>query len=307
MNSANHPQDNSKLRGVWVALATPFDSAGEVCLKSLEKIIDSQIAAGVDGFVPLGTTGESPTLTAAERDKIIAFTVEKARRHSKRVIAGCGGNDTKKVVELVKSAATAGCDGTLVITPYYNKPTQEGLCQHFLAVADASTIPVLLYHAPGRTGVTIAMETFARLFEHPRIAGVKEASGNHQTWLQLAERFGKSGKVLLSGDDDMMATFCAMGGQGIISASCNVLPKPFVRIWKQAQEGNFAAAFQLQLAILPAVRAVFAETNPGPVKYGLSKLGFCENLLRLPLVPVRPETERLIDQAFAQMQKADLL
>jgi 4-hydroxy-tetrahydrodipicolinate synthase len=151
------------------------------------------------------------------------------------------------------------------------------------------------------------METFARLFEHPRIAGVKEASGNHQTWLQLAERFGKSGKVLLSGDDDMMATFCAMGGQGIISASCNVLPKPFVRIWKQAQEGNFAAAFQLQLTILPAVRAVFAETNPGPVKYALSKLGFCENSLRLPLVPVRPETERQIDQALAQMQKADLL
>lgn len=293
--------------GVWVALATPFDADGKVCTASLDRLLDAQIAAGVDGFVPLGTTGESPTLSADERRQILKLTVDKAKKHGKGVIAGCGSNDTAKAVSLTREAEELGCDGALIITPYYNKPTQEGLVAHFTKIADETQLPIVLYHAPGRASVGFTLETFQKLFAHPRIVGVKEASGNHTLWMQMAEAFAKTDKCLLSGDDDMMASFCAMGSCGIISASCNVIPKGFVRIWNAARSGDLPAAFEAQIAILPMVRAMFAETNPMPVKYALHKMGIGANKLRLPLVAVKPATEKVIDEAISLMRGRDLL
>lgn len=293
--------------GVWAALATPFDTEGKLCLKSFDKLLDRQVAAGVDGFVPLGTTGESPTLSTEERRLILAACLQKAKKHGKKVIAGCGSNDTAKAVALTQEAAEAGCDGALIITPYYNKPTQEGLAQHFLKIADETSLPIVLYHSQPRTSVALVTETFQRLFEHPRIVGVKEASGNHAVWLSLAEEYRKTGKTLLAGDDDMMASFGAMGASGVISASCNVLPKGFVQIWRHLKAGELQQAFETQLEILPLVRAMFCETNPMPVKYALHKLGVCENILRLPMVPVRPASEKIIDRALELMASKDLL
>jgi 4-hydroxy-tetrahydrodipicolinate synthase len=296
----------SDFAGVHVALATPFNSAGEVCFNSLERLVQRQLDAGIDGFVPLGTTGESPTLTADERVEILRFCVATAKRHGKKVIAGCGGNNTKSVIGLVQQAQELGCDAALVITPYYNKPTQEGLVQHFSAVASGASIPILLYHSQPRTNVSITMDTFRKLFDIPRILGVKEASGNHAGWLALAESFGGT-KTLLAGDDDMMASFLAMGGQGIISATCNVLPKAFVKMWKAFQAGDLKTVFAIQLQILPLVRAMFTETNPMPIKYALAQLGVCENHLRLPLVPISESTQSLVTKALGQMRELDLL
>lgn len=292
------------LEGVLVATTTPF-RAGKLDRQALERHLVFLADAGVQGFVPCGTTGESPTLSREERRAIIGATLEVARARGLSVIAGCGGNSTPSVLELVKEAEELGVDGTLVVTPYYNKPTPAGLVAHYETLADQARSPLILYHVPGRTGVSIPLETVAHLFRHPRIGGIKEASGQHSYWLGLAALAKESGKTIFAGDDDAYATIQALGGRGIISASANAVPATFARMHRLMTEGNWEAAFTLQVRLAPLVRAFFSETSPGPLKFFLKKYRGETGELRLPLVPVGEATEALVAREWDRFQSAE--
>lgn len=284
--------------GVWVALATPWTEAGTVDFGALERHIDWLAARGVHGLVPLGTTGECPTVREEEREEILRVVVHRAGQFGLGVMAGCGTNDTHSTIRHAETAARLGSHGILAITPYYNKPTQPGLRAHFLAVADKSPIPVILYHSLSRTGVQLDVSTLSTLLEHSNIVGMKEASGNHGAWVRIAEVFERRGKAYLAGDDDMFATILALGGRGIVSASANVIPEPFVEIWDRFKASDWPTGFQVQKSISPKIQALFCETNPGPVKFAMHRLGLCRNSLRLPLTPVLASSERDIDSAL---------
>jgi len=214
------------------------------------------------------------------------------------VVAGCGGNDTSKVLELVHEAKELGSDAALVVTPYYNKPTQAGLLAHYRFLADRGGLPIVLYNVPGRTGVNLAVETAAQLLEHENIIGIKEASGQWGQWLGLSSAVNVAVKSLLAGDDDALAPIQSLGGAGIISASANAVPELFVAAYEAGRQGKWDEAFRLQKRLCPFVRALFLETNPAPLKYALEVLGHGEGHLRLPLVPVQPATETAVRAAL---------
>lgn len=279
-----------KWEGVFVATTTPFTTTGELDLVALKAHLQFLVQAGVHGFVPCGTTGEASVLSRDERTKVLELTLEVANAHGRKVIAGCGGNATASVLELVKEAKGMGCDAALVVTPYYNKPTQRGLIAHFEAIAEGSSFPIVLYNVPGRTSVNLSPETAIRLFQHPQIVAIKEASGQYGQWITLASQMDLSQKSLLAGDDDAFAAILALGGTGIISASANVAPNAFVQLYESAKEGNWSEAFHLQKKLLPLVKAMFAETSPAPAKAALEILGRGSYQVRLPLVPVTQET-----------------
>lgn len=279
-----------KLEGVFVATATPFDAKGDLNFAVYERHVDFLIEGGVQGLVPCGTTGESPTLSQEERGRLISICVEKARPRGVAVLAGCGGNSTVSVAKSIAEAEALGVDGTMVVTPYYNKPTPAGLLAHYRHLADRCQTPMVLYHVPGRTNVFLSLETVAQLFEHPRIAGIKEASGQYSYWLGLAQIARETGRAVLAGDDDAFAIQLALGGKGLISTCANVLPRDFVSLWEDARAGRWEDAFRKQLRLAPLVKAFFAETNPGPLKYALSRVRDFENTLRLPLVPISDAT-----------------
>lgn len=288
--------------GVYVATITPFDSEKKLLLPALRAHLESLARAGVHGFVPCGTTGETATLNRVERWEVLSVALEVARREGLKVIAGCGGNNTAAVLELIQEAKELGCDAALVVTPYYNKPTAAGLVAHYRYLADRGGLPILPYNVPGRTNVHLGLDSVREIFDHPQIVGLKEASGNWSHWLGLAHSLNLAGKALMAGDDDAMAPILALGGTGIISASANVAPEPFVALYKAAKEGRLHDAFQWQKKLYPLTRSLFLETNPAPVKFALEALGRGEANLRLPLVPIGRSTEEAVLAAMKNLE-----
>lgn len=291
------------LSGVLVALCTPFTEQGEVAFEEFERHLNFLVEGGVSGFVPCGTTGEGSTLRSSEREKLIHLCVKLARGRVLKVIAGCGTNDTESTIANVLSAHNLGAHAALIVTPYYNKPTQRGLLAHYHKVAEASPIPLILYNVPTRTGVNLSPDTAIELFEHPRIIGIKEASGESSQWLELSRRMDLSRRFLLAGDDDAFATVLGLGGHGTISAAANVIPEWMVKIEKAFAEKREASGFDLQKKLQPMIRALFLETNPAPAKAALRYLGqYSTDFVRLPLVTVTEETRRTVIQELKKLQ-----
>jgi len=288
--------------GVYVAHTTPFDGNGKVDVAALKKHLEWLADAGVDGFVPAGTTGEGSVLTADEWKTVVTTTLEIARKRKLKVIAGCGGNHTEKVRGLLLEAQNLGCDAALVVTPYYNKPTPRGLLAHYRFLAENTQIPIVLYNVPGRTSVNLPVETALELFEHSRIVGIKEASGQYGQWLALSSKMDLKTKAFLAGDDDAFAATLALGGCGIISASANVAPQLFVQLYAQAKAGKDDEAIALQKKLMPLVRALFLETSPSPVKWALNRMGFGRADVRLPLVEITDATAKQLEQAMKDLE-----
>ena len=270
-------------RGVATALITPLSEAG-VDFAALGRLIDWQIAEGVDALVVAGTTGESATLNDEEHREVIRYSVERAAGRLP-IIAGTGSNDTAHAIAMTRYACEAGADAVLTVTPYYNKSTQKGLIASFSAIADAATKPVILYNVPSRTGVNLEPATLAALAEHPNIAAVKEANGDIS---KIVETFALAGDKLdvYSGNDDQITPILAMGGQGVISVLSNAVPRKAREICERFFAGDVAGSAKLQCELLPLVRALFSEVNPIPVKAAMAAMGWCENYVRLPLVPM---------------------
>ena len=272
--------------GSGVAIVTPFH-AGAVNFPALGRLIDRQIDGGTDAIIVCGTTGEAATMTQKERMETIAYCVDRAAGRVP-VIAGTGSNETDYAVELTKSACADGADAVLVVTPYYNKTTQRGLVTMYNTIADASTKPVILYNVPSRTGIGIQPETYVKLAEHPNIAAIKEANSDIS---KIVETFSLVGDKLdiYSGNDDQIVPILSMGGMGCISVLSNVVPAGTVAITDKFFAGDVAGAAQLQCKYMPLIRSLFCESNPIPVKAAMAAMGYCENFLRLPLVPMEED------------------
>jgi 4-hydroxy-tetrahydrodipicolinate synthase len=272
--------------GTYTAIVTPFKD-DRVDVPALEGLIRRQIRAGVDGIVPVGTTGESPTLSFEEHIEVIRLAVKFARGKIK-VIAGTGGNSTSEAIYLTRAAEEAGADGSLQVAPYYNKPTQEGLYQHFRAVAQATRLPILLYSIPSRCGVEIGVETVARLARDcPNVVGIKEAGGNVDRVSQLRAAVGPA-FTILSGDDALTLPFLAVGAHGVVSVASNIIPNGVASLVAAYRRGQTALALKLHTRYYALFRDLFIETNPAPVKAALAMLGQITGDLRLPLVPLSP-------------------
>ena len=285
------------LRGSITALITPF-ADGAVDEKAFAAFVDWQIAEGSNGLVPMGTTGENPTVSHDEHRRVIEICVETAHGRVP-VIAGCGSNSTSEAVSLTRFAEDIGADAVLSVIPYYNKPTQEGIFQHFSAVAGATRLPILVYSVPGRTVVDISVDTLVRLREaHDNIVGVKDATTDMARTTLQRDKLGKD-FVLLSGEDISALGFNAHGGRGCISVTANVAPRLCAQFQNACQQGNYALALELQDRLAPLHRTLFLEGNPGGPKYAASRLGLCRNEFRLPVVPVSKPTELAIDAALA--------
>jgi len=280
-----------KLRGSFVALVTPFRD-GKVNRSKLAELVNFHIESGTDGIVPCGTTGESATLSHAEHEEVISLTVEAAAGRIP-VLAGTGSNSTEEALKLTKYAAKVGADGALVITPYYNKPTQEGLYQHFRAIAEEVPIPIVVYNVPGRTGVNILPDTLARLSEIKNIVGVKEASGNLSQMTEIT-LLCEEDFILMSGDDMLTLPILSIGGKGVISVTANIAPREVADMIRYFEGGFFNKALELHRKLYPLSTAMFIETNPGPVKTAMNLLGKDVGDLRLPLYRMSDENvERL--------------
>ncbi len=277
--------------GLYVALVTPFRE-DRVHVPVLKKLIVDLMGKGVDGLVPLGTTGEVSVLKPAERDEVIAATVEAAAGRIP-VVVGAGTNDTAVSIERVKRAAELGASGALVICPYYNRPSQEGLFRHFTAIAEASPIPLILYNIPGRTSVNLLPQTLARICEHPNIVGIKEASGNLDQISEILVRCGRH-LTVLAGDDSLLLPVLACGGRGAISAAANVVPAQMKEIMKYYFAGRVLEAAQMHLALWPLLKTLFIETNPAAIKEALGMMGYDVGSVRLPLAPLQDENRRTL-------------
>ncbi len=277
------------VKGSIVAIITPFKN-GEVDYDSLEKLIEYHIKNGTSGIVPCGTTGESATLTHKEHVDVINFVVKKVKGRI-RVIAGTGSNSTSEAVELAEGAKKAGADAHLSITPYYNKPTQEGLYQHFKAIADAVELPMILYNVPGRTGVNLLPETVGRLSQIKEIIGIKEATGSLQQAAEVMENV-KSGFLLLSGDDFVNLPLLSIGSVGAISVTANIAPILLSNLFRSYESGDLEKAKNIHIGLMALHRAMFIETNPIPVKTAAYLMGLIGCLeFRLPLCPMKKENE----------------
>ncbi|MCB9706111.1 MAG: 4-hydroxy-tetrahydrodipicolinate synthase [Myxococcales bacterium] len=275
------------LRGAFTALVTPMRDH-TIDDAAIGELVEEQIAAGIDGLVPCGTTGEATTLSVPEHLHVVSLVTEIARGRVP-VIAGAGSNDTRRAIELTKACAALGVAATLHVTPYYNKPTQAGLVAHFRAIADATSTPVILYNVPGRTAVDMKPETVALLADHPKIVGIKEATGDMHRASQIRELCGDD-FALLSGDDFTLLSFLAAGGDGVISVVSNVLPALVADLCKAAREGRWEQARALHRRHLPLTRALFTVANPIPVKAAMAMIGRCRPDLRLPLLPLDPDS-----------------
>ncbi|MFG1417090.1 4-hydroxy-tetrahydrodipicolinate synthase [Xanthobacter sp. V0B-10] len=291
----------SPFRGSFTALVTPFRD-GALDEKAFRAFVDWQIAEGTHGLVPVGTTGESPTLTHDEHNKVVAWAVEQAAGRVP-VIAGAGSNNTAEAVDLAVHAQKVGASALLVVTPYYNKPTQEGLYRHFKAIAEAVDLPIFIYNIPGRSVIDMSVETMARLFEIPNIVGVKDATAS-MTRVSLQRQVLGPDFIQLSGEDATALGFMAHGGVGCISVTSNVAPRLCSQFQTACLKGDFAAALSIQDKLMPLHTALFVETNPTPTKYALSLLGKMGEEVRLPLVPVSEATRAVVRAA---MEHAGLL
>ncbi|MCY2931254.1 MAG: 4-hydroxy-tetrahydrodipicolinate synthase [Planctomycetota bacterium] len=275
--------DRMKLEGSMVALVTPF-ADGEVDYAAFGRVIDSQLASGTQGLVPCGSTGESPTLSYEEHDRVIAFTIERAAGRVP-VIAGTGSNSTAEALQLTRHAKDAGADACLIVNPYYNKPTQQGMFEHIQRIAEVG-LPIVLYNIPGRTGVEMSAETIVRMYQQiPLVVAVKEATGKLDMASQIA---AECGITILSGDDSLTLPFMSVGATGVISVLANVLPREIRALCDATARGDFAAARSLHLKLFPLFRGMFVETNPIPVKAALAMMGLIRNELRLPMTPLSP-------------------
>ena len=285
--------------GAIVAIVTPFRN-GKVDGPALKKLVEFQIAGGTDGIVPCGTTGESPTLSFEEHERVIDLVVAAAAGRVP-VIAGTGSNNTKEAVVLTRYAKKAGADAALVITPYYNKPTQEGLYRHFRAVAEAADLPIVLYNVPGRTGVNLMPETVARLSGIPNIVGVKEASGNLNQVCDILRLVPRTFCVL-SGDDGLFFPMLALGAKGVISVASNVAPRPMADLYDSFVMGEISRAREIHFRLWPLFHALFVETNPIPVKTGLAMMKRIREEIRLPLCPMSESNRKLLAKVIADLK-----
>ena len=291
---------NTVFTGAATAIITPFQN-GKVDFDAFARLLEWQIEKGIDALVVCGTTGEASTLTDEEHREVIRFAVEKVA-HRVPVIAGTGSNDTDYAIDLTRYAGEVGADAVLLVTPYYNKATQNGLYESFKATADASTVPCILYNVPSRTGCNLLPATVARLAKHPRIVAIKEASGNISQIAELAALVGDEMDIY-SGNDDQILPILALGGKGVISVLSNPMPTETAELCRRFFEGDLAGARKLQLDLLPFVNALFSEVNPIPVKAAMAKMGFGENSLRLPLTPMEEANEKKL---FAIMESLGL-
>jgi 4-hydroxy-tetrahydrodipicolinate synthase len=285
-----------KLQGSMVAIVTPMKE-GKVDLRALRELTEWQVAEGTDGIVPCGTTGEGATLTAAERAEVIRAVVEVVKGRVS-VVAGAGSNATHEAIESVKAAKELKADAALVVTPYYNKPTPEGLFRHYLAIWQTTRFPVVAYNVPSRTAVDMMPDTVARLVEAGAIVGIKEATANMDRQVQLVEKVGKDAIAFLSGDDFTVLPFIACGGHGVISVVANIAPKAMKELVTAARSGAHAAALARQVAMAELNRMMFVETNPGPVKAAVALLGRAGPEIRLPLAPVSEQSLAKIRDAM---------
>jgi 4-hydroxy-tetrahydrodipicolinate synthase len=285
----------ARFRGSFTALITPFRN-GSLDEKAFRHLVEWQIAEGTNGLVPVGTTGESPTLNHDEHKQVVEWCVQTVKGRVP-VVAGAGSNSTKEAIELSRHAEKAGADAVLVVTPYYNKPTQEGLYQHYKAINDAIGIPIIIYNIPARSVVDMSVETMKRLFELPNIAGVKDATASVIRVSQQRLAMGAS-LIQLSGEDASALGFMAHGGHGCISVTSNVAPRLCAAFQSACLKGDYAAALALQDKLMPLHTALFLETNPAPAKYALSILGKCAETVRLPMVPVTEATKSAVHAAM---------
>ena len=283
------------LRGSFTALVTPFRD-GAVDEKALCELVDWQITEGIHGLVPVGTTGESPTLSHEEHKRVVELTVQQTAGRVP-VVAGAGSNNTIEAVDLARHAEKAGADAVLVVTPYYNKPGQEGLYQHYKAINDAIGIPIIIYNIPPRSVIDMSVETMARLFELKNIAGVKDATANLARVSMQRQAMGP-GFNQLSGEDATALGFMAHGGDGCISVASNVAPKLCSQLMDACLAGEYGKALELQDRLFPLFQALFVETNPSPTKYALSVLGKIADEARLPMVPVTDKTKETVRAAM---------
>lgn len=294
------PLRSSFLKGVYTALITPFNSQGELDESAYRRIIEDQIDAQVQGIVPCGTTGESPTLSRPEKEKLIRIAVEMTQGTSVRVMAGTGSNNTAETVEFSKWASDAGVSAILIVTPYYNKPTQAGLLDHFTQAANAVSCEVMLYNVPGRTITSIAPETMVTLASHPRITSVKEASGNVALTSEILGllRGARKNLTILSGDDASYFPILCVGGHGVVSVASNLFPRGMVAIQRAVESGNLNTAREVHDRFYPLFRDLFVESNPGPIKAAMEVAGFCGSALRAPMAPLSSKSMQVLRAAM---------
>jgi len=286
-------------QGAIVATVTPFRN-GKLDVAALKRLVRYQIASGTDGIVPCGTTGESATLSFDEHERVIDTVIQVAAG-TVPVIAGTGSNNTREAVRLTRYAKRAGANGALVITPYYNKPTQEGLLRHFREVADSADIPLILYNVPGRTGVNMTADTVARLAEHPNVAGVKEASGNLNQVCDILRSTPREFSVL-SGDDFLFFPMMALGAKGVISVASNVAPRAMAELYDTYVIGEISRAREIHYRLWPLFQACFLETNPIPAKCALAMMGRIREEYRLPLCPMSDANRKALEKVLSDLR-----
>lgn len=285
-----------RFSGSFTALITPF-RGGAIDEPALRRMVDRQVDAGITGLVPCGTTGEAATMTEVEQDRVVSLVLEQTGGRLP-VLVGTGGNGTAATIARTRRAQELGAHGALVVTPYYNKPSQEGLIAHYAAIADAVDLPLVLYNVPGRTGVNMLPETVVHLASWPNIVGVKEASGSLDQASHIV-RHAPPEFMLLSGDDSLTVPMMAIGGRGVISVVSNIAPKAIARLTSTALVGDFVAARELHLALFDLCRAMFAETNPVPIKATAALLGLCGEDVRPPLCSLSPASRVRIEEAVS--------
>ena len=289
---------NTIFTGMATAIVTPMHTDGSIDYEALGRFVEFQISSGINGLVVMGTTGENATIEPEDQKKVIAYTVEKVAGRVP-VIAGTGTNNTEHVLHNTRNACQVGADAILVVTPYYNKATQNGLVTHFTAVADESTLPVILYNVPGRTGCNLLPKTVAKLSEHPNIAAIKEATGSLAQMIEIMHLCGDKIDVY-SGEDGLTVPMMAMGAKGTISVLSNVAPRQSVAMTDACLRGDYAAAAKMQCDLLPLINALFSEVNPIPAKAATAAMGFGADALRLPLTSMEEQNRAVL---FAEMRK----
>jgi 4-hydroxy-tetrahydrodipicolinate synthase len=288
------------LEGVYTAIVTPFTAEGKLDEKALRRIVDFQVEGGVQGLVPVGTTGESPTLDGEECRRVIQVVVEQARGRVP-VIAGAGSNCTSEAIEYTRDAKEVGAAASLQVAPYYNKPTAQGFLLHFTAIADAVDLPLVVYNIAGRTGKNIDNPTMLELAQHRNIVAVKEASGDINQMMDLIAKKPARFSVL-SGDDNLVFPLMALGGRGVISVASNIVPDRMSAFVKAALKGEWDSARKMHYELLPLFRAIFIETNPIPVKAALAMMGMCSETYRLPMCPLAPKNRDSLAATLREMK-----
>ncbi len=288
----------SVFRGSIVAIVTPFNKDGSIDFNSLEQLVEWHIESGTNGILPCGTTGESPTLSHEEHDLVVESVV-KFVNNKIPVLAGAGSNSTAEALRLTKHAEDIGADGALVITPYYNKPTQAGLKAHFTKIASETNIPIVIYNVPGRTGISIAPETVAELAELENIVAIKEASGSID---QTSSILTKCNIDLLSGDDALTVPIMSIGGCGVVSVVANIVPEKMAALTNAMMKGNLPVAEQLHRELYSLCKSMFIETNPVPVKAALAMMGKIKEVYRLPMVPMSDSNKKIVENELKKME-----